>query len=114
MWDNTWIYNVCLKEERKKKRESTSYLQTWKPDNLDEYCKAAKKYADYFCLMLSEIDKTSRNKYSKIKQAYIKYTKISEDVFEWYFYDIGPIIFEVCLLGKNHKNIKKEEKKKKK
>lgn len=103
IWDTLWVRNRALVNEDM----STEGLESWLPEQVHaaiekyEYRQAALLYASYLALMLRDLNETPTAEYRKIENAYITHSEIEKAVIKWHFYDIAPILFELCLLGKH-------------
>jgi len=89
VWDTAWIKNKALKKE--------NFRSNYESKNFED--PVAREYGLYFEIMLDELYNTPKAEYKKIEKAYIKHSGISKNIIFWHFYDLAPIIFEVCLLG---------------
>lgn len=89
VWDTAWIKNKALKKEN----YEVKYVSDDFEDPVD------REYGKYFEIMLNNLYETSRADYRNIEKAYIRHSEISKNIIDWHFYDLAPIIFEVCLLG---------------
>lgn len=89
VWDTAWIKNKALRKE--------NFTSKYISENFED--PVAREYGMYFELMLNELYDTSKAEYRKIEKAYIIHSEIRKNIIFWHFYDLAPIIFEVCLLG---------------
>jgi len=98
VWDTAWIMNECLINE-------PDHLGCWLPNDIQSelkyHSKAASMYSYYFALMMNDLNKTRDKEYSNIEEALIRHSGIPREVIDWHFYDISPIVYEFCLLGKH-------------
>jgi hypothetical protein len=102
IWDTLWVKKALINEDM-----SPEGLEGWLPEQVHaaikkfEYRQAALLYVSYLALMLRDLNETPAAEYSKIENAYITHSEIEKTVIKWHFYDIAPILFELCLLGKH-------------
>ncbi len=103
VWDTVWIKTALADED-----DAIESLGRWMPAPVGsalsrrEYAKPAIKYARYVALMMKDLGQTSARDYKAIERAYVRHSKVKEDVVWWHFYDLTPTLFEVCLLGKHN------------
>lgn len=104
VWDTAWIKQTALSQEEIGDSDLANWLSKSmiKRFGVFDYCDAAITYGRYVALMMKDLDKTTWRDYKALKQAYIRYSEIPNDIFEWHFADLAPILFEVCLLGKHN------------
>lgn len=65
------------------------------------YARAVGLYAEYVALMLAVLSSVDRNEYERIQDVYIQHSDVDSAVMWWYLYDLAPLLFELCLLGKH-------------
>ncbi|MCC6545313.1 MAG: hypothetical protein IT392_12585 [Nitrospirae bacterium] len=98
VWDTGWIKNKCLINE-------PDHMGAWLPkdvlNQMKGHSQAAATYSHYFSLMLKDLDQIGAREYRKMEDVVIRHAEIPREVIEWHFYDITPIVFEFCLLGKH-------------
>jgi len=103
IWDTVWVKKRALVKEDM----SPEALEGWLPEavqvNIEKYefRQAGLFYASYLALMLKDLNETRVTEYRKIESAYITHSEVEKAVIKWHFYDIAPILFELCLLGKH-------------
>lgn len=99
IWDTYWIKNKALVKE--------DYAL---PEDLEEELSviydAAYEYASYVNLMIRDLKQTTVEELNNLKKAFvrrcIKHGEMSDaSVVDEFFWDINPILFEICLLGKH-------------
>ena len=98
VWDTAWIKNECLNNEDEPHKQ---WLPAEVVATLHNYNSAAAEYASYFALMLRDLDLVGQKAYKKVEKAFVTYSEIPKDVIFYHFYDMSPIVFEFCLLGKH-------------
>lgn len=110
VWDTARIKKECLAHENmdELKAEIVGVI-----DKLST--KAAKEYATYVHLLVTELDRTSEAKYQRVEKACIakalgpqdaRYVNLAKQVLDWHCDDLCTSVFEVCILGTHHKHIK--------
>jgi hypothetical protein len=98
-WDSEWIKRKCLRYERVALSQPIASQLVGQP--------AAVRYAAYIFLLLRDLEGTSPRAYRRLKSLCLRYSSDGHDsvawstVIGWYFSDIVPILFEICLLGKH-------------
>jgi len=90
VWDTAWIKNKALKKE----------LFNLDCISSDFENPVEREYGNYFEIMLNDLRNTSRKEINNIKKTYIRHSGIPKNIIDWHFYDLSPIIFEFCLLGR--------------
>jgi hypothetical protein len=98
VWDTAWIKNECLNDED---GTHPQWLPSEVVATLNNCNSAAAEYASYFAIMLNDLDEVGKKAYKKVEKAFVTYSQIPKGVIFYHFYDISPIVFEFCLLGKH-------------
>jgi hypothetical protein len=93
VWDTEWIKRQCLAKEALKGNAKVAR-------DLGEG--AGANYAAYVDLMVRDLANT--HDYLAIKKACLQLAWMTEDVADWFYDDIAPTVFEICLLGKHVKS----------
>jgi len=110
VWDTERIKKQCLAHENMTdlKEEIAEVI-----DALET--KAAKEYAVYVHLLVTERAKISRSKYQQVENACIakalgprdaRRANWAKQVLDWDYDDMSTVVFEICLLGKHRRHIK--------
>lgn len=92
VWDTEWIKNKCLARERHKLNKTVRNRIT---------SRAGRDYAVYVDLMVTDLAQTPD--YAVIKKACLQLAWMGDEVADWFYDDIAPTVFEICLLGKHVK-----------
>jgi hypothetical protein len=103
VWDTEWIKDKGLRNE------SIDISAAERVHDRLNGQEAAIEYASYLTLMLKEFAQTPAKEYKKLKNTCLMHSSSDMDgyaqlwpkVVEWNFYNLGPLLFEVCLLGKH-------------
>lgn len=98
VWDTAWIRNECLDNEDE---THPQWLPAEVIATLNKYNRAAVEYASYFAIMLNDLYLVGKKEHKKVEKAFVTYSEIPKNVISYHFYDISPIVFEFCLLGKH-------------
>jgi hypothetical protein len=57
-------------------------------------------YAGYLELMLADFAKVADG-YEEVKSEYMRGSEIDRPIMDWHFGDLGPAMFEICLISKH-------------
>jgi hypothetical protein len=106
VWDRRWV-GKSLSREDLRNEILKDRLPNEIRNELSDCNIATSEYAEYFALMLNDLDKTPIKKYKSVEEAFIRFSKIPDVVIHWHFDDIAPVLFEICLIGKHFHEIKK-------
>lgn len=90
VWDTEWIKKQCLTNETLKANAKVTR-------ELGEG--AGASYAAYVDLMVRDLAITPD--YEAIKKACLQLAWMGDEVVDWFYDDIAPTVFEICLLGKH-------------
>lgn len=97
VWDNAWIKNKGLSREESSLPKPTD-------QKLGTSCPATLEYFGYLRSMVKERSQMSEQEYDRLEKTCIQRAKnnnesIKRDVVEEFFWDLTPILFEICLIG---------------
>jgi hypothetical protein len=95
VWDTKWIYRECLSQE-----DLSIPAELERKIHANGYNKAARSYAEYSWRMLNDLLSSKKEEYEDLESKIIKYSDIPREVIKHYYWDLAPISFEICLLGK--------------
>lgn len=100
IWDTGWIKRALTIHN--KKLDGTEWLDAEVLSEIKEskYPVSTKEYARYLALMFEDLYNTSQDDYDNLKTNFKNFSEIPAEVIDWFFFDIEPLIFERCLLGK--------------
>ena len=88
VWDTQWIKLRCLNNES---------------DYDSDYSNARDEYTAYVNLMIGAFKSRSCDLFA-LEKAFIRNCKLNNNEYCWdFFWDITPLLFEICLLGKHLK-----------
>ena len=102
VWDTEWIKRRCLAHESLITSETIRGALWEQP--------AALEYSAYLSLLVRDLTVTTRTDYNRLKNICLHYSsghgdtphsRRWDEVAKWYFADLAPILFEICLLGKH-------------
>ena len=93
VWDTRWVNNECLSQE-------VLFLPSYIPIQNNGYVDATIKYAEYSWRMIEDLFSAKSEEYKHLESEIINYSKIPIEVINYHYYDLAPIAFEICLLGK--------------
>ena len=95
VWDTYWIKNKCL---ARLDRLGSYTLSSQLEEEVSGLNKAAQEYARYLELMLNNISRRYAAK--AIKATFLREGEFNEPVVNWYYYNLTPTFFEMCLMGR--------------
>lgn len=90
VWDTEWIKKKCLAKE--KLAVNKKVVRQLGPG-------AGSEYASYVDLMVTDL--TNTPDYLAIRNACLQLAWMDDTVADWFYHDIAPTVFEICLLGKH-------------
>ena len=95
VWDTYWIKNKCLS---RLDRLGFYTLSLQLEEAVSDLNKAAQEYARHVELMLNNISRRYAAK--AIRVTFLRQGESDETVVNWYYYNLTPTFFEMCLMGR--------------
>jgi hypothetical protein len=106
VWDTAWIRRTIRGMSKKNKKNRIQLNDKWQTDfGKERNGAAARQYAAYLELMLSDLEATSAAKVKDLRRIVVSFSAKRNnhgslrDVVDENLWDMSPILFELCLMG---------------